>query len=165
VRSSAVCDDARPISQQIMAADTTTHRGFNLTHSLHEKESANCTGFWRLGDCRSGGRAIGEYPEFLSTGWLRASLCPLWFSIFAPFAVKSFFRNSERTTLTCLLTEIEISDPAPFLFSSRISTRKEVRAGAEKIDLHFRECAKKGENSGDSAGLSERVAPKCGRGL
>jgi len=60
---------------------------------------------------------------------------------------------------------LKFPDPAPFLFSSRISTRKEVPAGAEKIDLHFRECAKKRENSGDFAGLRERVAPKCGRGL
>jgi hypothetical protein len=69
---------------------------------------------------------------------------------FAPFAVKSFFRESELTTLTCLLTEIEILDAAPFLFSSEISTLEELRICTEKIDLRFGERAKKREDSGDS---------------
>jgi hypothetical protein len=60
---------------------------------------------------------------------------------------------------------LKFPDPAPFLFSSEISTLEELRARTEKIDLRFHECAKKRENSGDFAGLSERIAPKCGSGL
>jgi hypothetical protein len=40
-----------------------------------------------------------------------------------------------------------------------------LRAGSEKIDLHFHECAKKRENSGDFTDVDELVAPKCGSGL
>jgi hypothetical protein len=60
---------------------------------------------------------------------------------------------------------LKFPDPAPLLFSSKISTPQQLRTRAEKIDLRFHECAKKRENSGDFVGISERVAPKCGSGL
>lgn len=176
VRSSAVCDDASPSSKQIVTADTTTHRGFNLTHPSRKKESAHCTVIWRSGDCRSGDRVIGDTrnscppagsPRFpvSSVSPVVVFLCVLFGSSSCSLRLKSFFFLLGTCDSHLSNHEIEIPDAAPFLFSSKISTLEELGARTEKIDLRFHECAKKRENRGDFAGLSERIAQKCSSGL
>src|SRR5215469_18249090 len=50
------------------------------------------------------------------------------------------------------------TNSAPFLNCDEISTQKDLRACAGGIDVHFMECAEKGENSGDFRGLAEQAA-------
>jgi hypothetical protein len=57
------------------------------------------------------------------------------------------------------------TNSAPLLNCDQISTLKDLRACAGKIDLRFHEPGKTRANSGDLAGFGGRTAPKFGTGL
>jgi hypothetical protein len=95
------------------------------------------------------------------------SLRPLriFFALFAGESFPSGLGTQNSRLARVNWRKLKFPNPASILFSSGISTLQQLRARGEKIDLHFHECAKKRENSGDFADVDELVAPKCGSGL